>query len=736
MRGHTGTIGVGQLLNGSGNTLLNLGTISADSGGTISIAGAALTNQNIVQATGAGSVLRLDTAVNNAGGTLRSSAGGVVLQNGVTVTGGNITNSGGATYQISGSGANYLSGVTLAGGSTIDMATAQATGRVINGMTVNGIVNINNSSLLNFEGDQTLSGNGSIVFGATGNNRVGVDGGAKTLTIANTVTIRGENGTIGLGQLVNGSGNMLINQGLISSDSGGTISLAGAAFVNQNIIQATGAGSVLRLDTAVDNTGGTLRSTAGGVVLQNGVTVTGGNITNSGVATYQISGSGANFLSGVTLTSGSTIDMATAQATGRVINGMTVNGTVNINNNSLLNFEGDQTLSGNGSIVFGGVGNNRVGVDGGNKTLTIASGTTISGVNGSIGLGQLVNGSGNAIVNNGTINSNGGGTIAIAGLDAGLTNNGLLRAQNGTLNVSTALSGNGTLQVDATGVMNLANGAKTQGTLAMGAAGAALNLGTGNLTLNTDCTNVAAASGNTFNRRAGVTGAGLIVAGGNAAQAITGTTVTNGTTASATLTINNVRVGATTYNYQVANTGTTGPSLRGAIQTNVNGGSLTDARLSGAGVTASNYNTGAPGSNTGNLGVTFTAASAGLLAPLSGQALNLRSNFENIADQKLNIVLGAGAAAFNAAVGSMSPGPIVNVGNARVNTALVGTFLTVSNVAAAGAFSEDLNASFGATTGGLITNGAVTGLLAGASSVPSNCGWASTRPRRVPRGAQ
>ena len=92
-----------------------------------------------------------------------------------------------------------------------------------------------------------------------------------------------------------------------------------------------------------------------------------------------------------------------------------------------------------------------------------------------------------------------------------------------------------------------------------------------------------------------MTGTGQIVAGGNAAQAITGANVTNGTTTNATLTIGNVRVGANTFNYQVANTGTTGPTLRGAIQTNVNGANITDARLSGTGVTPSNYNAGAPG---------------------------------------------------------------------------------------------------------------------------------------------
>jgi hypothetical protein len=274
------------------------------------------------------------------------------------------------------------------------------------------------------------------------------------------VTIRGQNGAIGLGQLVNGSGNTLVNQGLISSDSAGTINIAGATFNNQSIAQATGAGSVLRLDSTVDNTGGTLRSSNGGVVVHNGVTVTGGTISNTTGGTYRLTNSGGNYLSGVTLTTGSTIDMATAASTGRVVDGLTLNGTVSLDNGSLLNMEGNQTLSGNGAIVFGAAASgNRIGIDGGSKTLTIASGMTIRGATGSIGLGQLINGSGNSLANNGTIQSDGGGAITIQGLGGGLTNNGLLRAQAGSLSVQTALAGTGTLQVDATGAMALSSGA-------------------------------------------------------------------------------------------------------------------------------------------------------------------------------------------------------------------------------------------------------------------------------------
>jgi hypothetical protein len=296
-----------------------------------------------------------------------------------------------------------------------------------------------------------------------------------------------------------------------------------------------------------------------------------------------------------------------------------------------------------------------------------------------------------------------------------MINNGLMRAQVGTLTIQAPLSGSGTLQVDASGVANLANGAKSQGQLLMGAAGAALNLGTGNLTISSDYTNAGAGTGNSFNRRAGVSGTGQIVAGGNAAQAITGAGVANGNTSNATLTLGNMRVGANTFNYQVANTGTTGPTLRGAIQTAANGGNISDARLSGAGVTAANYNAGAPAGNSGNLGVTFTAAAAGALAPLAGQVINLRSNFENIADQKLNIVLAGGAAAYNAAVGSAAPAP-VTVANQRVGGTTTAA-LTISNQAAAGAFSEDLIATFGSNSGHAQNNGgSLSGLLAGASN--------------------
>ncbi len=709
VRGHSGSIG-GQINIGGTQTLVNNGTISADvSGGTISIAGSSVVNNGTLRALNGGSMVLSSNVTGSATGQILAGAGSTVLQNGVVISG--IINTGGdGQFRASGSGFNFLNGVTFNG--VLDMASAFALNRVTaGGLVLNGTINVGNQSVLSFEGVGGLSGNGTIVLGSGNNNRIFFDGNGTTTFAAGT-TVRGENGTIG-GQINIGGTQVLVNNGTISADvAGGTINLFESDVTNNGTMSALNGGLLVLSSDVTGGATGQIVAGADSVVRQNGVTIS-GIINTSGSGLFQATASAANFLTGATLNGN--LDMASSFSLQRVsAGGLVLNGTISLANQSVLSFEGAGGLSGNGSIVLGATGgtDNRIYFDG-NGITTLAAGTIVRGHSGTIG-GQINIGGTQTLVNNGTINAElAGGTINIA--ESALVNNGLLRAQAGTLNVGVPLSGVGTLQVDATGAMNLANGAKTQGQLLMGAAGAALNLGTGNLTINGDYTNAGAGTGNAFNRRAGVSGAGQIFAGANAAQAITGAGVSNGNTNNATLTLGNLRVGANTVNYQVANTGATGPTLRGAIQTSVNGANLSDARLSGSGVTPSLYSAGAPGANGGNLAVVFTAANAGALAPLVGQVLNLRSNFENIADQKLNIVLAGNAAAYNAAVGAATPSPVL-LANQRVGGS-GSVVLNVSNTAAAGAFSEDLRATFGATTGAATHNGgSISALLAGASN--------------------
>ena len=96
-----------------------------------------------------------------------------------------------------------------------------------------------------------------------------------------------------------------------------------------------------------------------------------------------------------------------------------------------------------------------------------------------------------------------------------------------------------------------------------------LNLGLNTLTIFADYDNANFGSGNAFNRRANVVTSGAgnrLIAGGDANQGIAGASVVNGNTATPTVMIGNVHVGGMTYTYDIANTGTTGPALRGAIQ--------------------------------------------------------------------------------------------------------------------------------------------------------------------------
>lgn len=710
VRGNTGVIGQQAFLGGAA-TLTNNGVIQADvSGGTITLGvSGAVTNNGTLAARNGGTLL-LNSSVNNlAGSQIVADAGSTVTQNGVTLNG-TIKVDGAGNFRASGSGNNFLDSANFTG--TLDLATGFGIERVTNGLALNGTVNIGNASILAPQGNQTISGTGAIVF-ADGNasNRLNVEAG--NLTIGAGVTVRGTTGVIGQ-QAFAGGAATLTNNGAIQADvAGGTITLGvSSGVVNNTSLAALNGGTLVLASGVTQNPGGTINAGAGSTVLQSGVTINGGSLNSTGTGRLVATANGNNFINGVTLNG--TLDLASSAGIQRVTGGLVLNGTVNIGAAGILAPQGDQTISGSGAIVFAdGNASNRLNVEAGN--LTIDSGVTVRGKTGVIGQQAFVGGAA-TLINNGTIRSDDAGVITVAIGGGTLINNGTLAAQNGALNVQTRLTGTGALQVAPTGSMSLANGGNTQSRLDLGGAGAAINVGNGNLTLNSDYTNASAGSGNSFDRRAGITGAGQVVAGGDVMQTITGAGVSNGNTSNATLTIGNVRVGSTTAaEYRINNAGTTGPVLRGAIQTSVNGGNITDSRLSGAGVTAGNYNAGGPGGSTGSLAVNFTAATAGVIAPLTGQAVNLTSNFANIPDQKLNIVIGNGAAAYNTAVGNATPSPTVALGNTRVGGTL-GQALTVGNTAAAGAFSEDLNAGFGGSTGHASGSGSVSGVLAGASN--------------------
>ncbi|MBI3344266.1 MAG: hypothetical protein HY028_05325 [Gammaproteobacteria bacterium] len=427
-------------------TLGNSGGVNIDAFGLNLVGGGSTVNTGTINVGGA-STANLGVSaghnINNAGGVINIAVGSVVNQFGSTITGGTINTTGTGALVAFNSSSNFLNGVTLNG--SLDLATNTGIERVSSGLTLNGAINVNNNSILAFEGDQTVSGTGTITLGNTGGgNRVNLEAG--NLVLGSGITLHGQNGTIGNQSFIGGPAT-LTNNGTISADvSGGLITLAVNGLTTNNATLSAQNGGTLQLNSAVTNAGsGHIDAIgAGSQVVQNGVTVSGGAINTTGGGVLAPTNNGNNFLNSATLNG--TLDLATGTGIERLGgSGLTmVSGSaININGNSILTLEGSAGLSGTGAIVLGATGgSNRINLEN-IGTSTIATGILIHGQNGTIGQQSFIGGAPHDLVNNGTISADvAGGTINLTP-NGGTTNNGTLSAQSGgTLLLSTNVVGN------------------------------------------------------------------------------------------------------------------------------------------------------------------------------------------------------------------------------------------------------------------------------------------------------
>ncbi len=201
--------------------------------------------------------------------------------------------------------------------------------------------------------------------------------------------------------------------------------------------------------------GGTLQVSTT-LQVNNTFTMDGGTLkgatVNAGTGGQGISfaDNGNNVLDGVT--ANANLDLATSTGFTQILNGLTLNGTASINNNSVLAVGNTETLAGSGDVLFGSTGSsNRLTIEG-DSTLTIGANMKIHGQNGTIG-GQVIANGTNALVNNGTISADvATGTITLTSTNSAanaITNGGTLSAANGgTLALG---SNNGTANITNTG---------------------------------------------------------------------------------------------------------------------------------------------------------------------------------------------------------------------------------------------------------------------------------------------
>ena len=708
---NTGTLNVnaGTLLMGGGGT--NTGVFNIADGAKLEYRNGKHTLNNVTTS-GLGT-LQISTENVGADATVAINGGThstAVLFSGSRLTGsdqifqGAVTWTGGA---LSGAASTtFNNAVTTISGANTKVIGG---GRVLNltGTTTWTGNTANNNNAIQFAGGGTLNNNGTFndanAFDSFVEHSVGGPHNFNSLGVynkqSNTIT------TFDIGIAFNNTGTVNLNAGILRPAGGtstGLFNIASGATLEfrngdstLNNVTTSGAGTFL---ISTDNVGADAAVTVNGgthttAFVLSGSGLTGTNHTFQGLATW--SGGAITGASSTTFSNDVAITGALTKvvAAGRVVNlnrTTTWSGNTAINNNA-IQFSSGAVINNNGTF---------------NDENAFASFIEHSVAGGTFN-------------NNGTYNKR-ANTVTTADLGLVFNNAGTVNINAGTMRFFGGVQGpNGTVRV--------ASGATFQQDFnsAVGNLITAGNLVLSNrtVTVHADYDNANFGVGNAFNARANVTGTGLISASGTpsltqliaAVGAPPGSGVTGGNTATATLTIGNVHVGNNTIAYQLANNNVGGPALRGAIQTAVGGANITDGRLSGSGVTAANFGPIAAGSSN-SFNVNFNAGAAGALTPLlTGQIVRIANNFDNVAEQNLNIVLGTGAAAYNLASADLvTPNPVTLVnqrvgGNARAT-------LTITNGALAGSFTEALDAGFGATTGAVLSNGGSVNLLTGGAS--------------------
>jgi fibronectin-binding autotransporter adhesin len=457
----------GGTLSGTGSIILNSLNGAAQLDGTLTQAStqttsgfgeinAALTNNGIVNANVTNQAIKLMNSNMTNSATFEATNGGTLAINGITVTqgtSGTISAIGGVTGTAS--SVVSMSNATIVGGTLtstgIGFITADNNSTFGAGITISAgtQVNLDNNNEL-FVTGPTLTNNGTITINPqAGGNGTNVDfTNGTTLSGSGTIVLNGVtshaqiNGTLtqSSAHTIEGFGlisALFTNNGTVNANvSGQELEVSGPTTTNNSLMEATN-GGLLRFDnivtspSTINNAGGTI-SAVGGPVDFIGVTLNGGTISSSN--SNVITADNSDFGTGITITTGSQVNLDNNNALDVTGGTLTNNGTITINpqaggNGTLLTFTADTLLTGTGSIVLHSGGGNAQINTSSTVTLTQASTHTISG------FGEI-----NAtLINKGTVDANASGqTLSVNGPT---TNDGLLEATGaGTLAINGAVT--------------------------------------------------------------------------------------------------------------------------------------------------------------------------------------------------------------------------------------------------------------------------------------------------------
>lgn len=421
-----GISGGGHLLTvAAGHTLRGGGSIGGN--GYNGPSGIVNRGQIVVDAATYGMTIQSGTLQNF--GSVTVTSGSTLWLQGTVLSGGTVSGSGTAAL---GGGGTFADTAFSGSLRLVDNQFVRLSGTVQNQGTLS-VAGVGNFTYLDLAADTTLSGSGTLVLGD--HYRNGISGSNHVLTIAAGQTVSG-GGSIGGNGYSTLAG--IVNLGTLRVNApvyGMHVETAGGTLANTGRVEVTGGSTLYLVNTTLS--GGTVAGVASGSAgLAGGGTFTA--TTFSGSLALQ--------------------DNQFIRLSGAVQN----QGTLTIagaGNFTYLELAANTTLSGSGTLVLGDQFRN--GISGSGKTLTIASGQTLSG-GGSIGgngYGTLA-----AIVNAGTLRADAplyGMHIETA--NGSLANSGRVEIANATTLalVSTALSGG---VVNGTGSAALAGGGSLNNT--------------------------------------------------------------------------------------------------------------------------------------------------------------------------------------------------------------------------------------------------------------------------------
>jgi hypothetical protein len=401
------------------------------------------TNSGLLEATAAGGLVLLNSGITQTGGKISAAGKGAVVEiQNSTIYGGTLSTSAGGIIETAGGNAGFNAvGGTLTNAGTFlisNNTTLFIAGNIVNNSVIEVGSTGNNTSLDVTYPETTLSGAGTVLLSNSGNNYVFASSNGYTLT-NETNLIEGA-GNLGDGQLV------FVNQakGVVNANQTTALVLnTGNDVYNTGLLESTAAGG-LQINNVYDllNVGGTISASGAGHVDINSSAIEGGLLKTTGTAVIDTSGS--------------------ASLDGFTDGSLTLAGTYVVNNNATLYLDGtidntgsiDENAGVNGTAIR--LASSSVTLTGGGKiTLTNSDNNYIYGNNGTdvlVNVNNIISGTGNF----------GDGQMAFVNEAAGIvdaTNVSIPNGASGVLNIndSSGLTNQGVLEDTGTGGLGIVN---------------------------------------------------------------------------------------------------------------------------------------------------------------------------------------------------------------------------------------------------------------------------------------